>query len=164
MGLVDDGEEVFREIVDQRRRRGPRRTAIHVPRVVLDAGAEPDLLDHLQVVLGAHAQALRLKQLALVLQLLEPVRELLLNGLDRLFHALVRGHVVGGREDAHFIFLADHIAGERVDVVQRVHLVTEELHAHRHLFVGRDDVHGVALDTESAALEVDVVALVLHVH
>ena len=164
VGLIDDGEEVFREVVDQRRRRGPRRTAVHVPRVVLDAGTEPDLLDHLQVVLGAHAQALRLEQLALVLQLLEPVRELFLNGLDSLFHALVRGHVVGGREDAHLVFLADHVAGERVDVVQRVHLVAEELHTHGHLFVGRDDVHGVALDAEGAALEVDVVALVLHVH
>ena len=48
-------------------------------RVVLDAVAEADLLHHLEVVLGAHAQALRLEQLALLLELGQPLLQL---GLD----------------------------------------------------------------------------------
>ena len=39
-----------------------------MPRVVLDARAEPDLTHHLDVVAGAHPQPLRLQQLALILQ------------------------------------------------------------------------------------------------
>ena len=69
-----------------------------------------------------------------------------------------------GREDTHLFFLADHITRERVDVVERVNLIAEELHTHRHLFVGGNDVHGVALDTEGAAFEVHVIALILHVY
>ena len=71
---------------------------------------------------------------------------------------------MGRREDTDFVLLADHVAGERVDVVQRVHLVAEELDADCHFLVCGNDVHRVALDAEGAALEVDVVAFVLHVY
>jgi hypothetical protein len=40
-----------------------------MPRIVLDAGTEPDLTHHLDVVLGAHPQSLRFQQLALLFQL-----------------------------------------------------------------------------------------------
>ena len=54
------------------------------------------------------------------------------------------GHVVGRREDPQRVDLADHVAGQRVQVVQRLHLVAEELDAHREPLVGRDDLDGVA--------------------
>ena len=62
--------------------------AVDVARVVLDAGAEADLPHHLDVVRGAHAQALRLEQLALPLELGEPLRELRLDAADGPLHAL----------------------------------------------------------------------------
>ena len=43
-----------------------------------------DLAQHLEVVGGAHAQPLRLEQLALLLELGEPLRELGLDAGDRL--------------------------------------------------------------------------------
>ncbi len=79
VALVDDEEEVLREVVDEGEGRLARRPAVDVSRVVLDAVAVADLLDHLEVVLGAHAQALGLEQLAL---LLEPGEPLLQLGLD----------------------------------------------------------------------------------
>ena len=63
--LVDDDQEVVGEVVEQAVRRLARRAAVDVPRVVLDAVAEADLLHHLEVERGAHAQPLRLEQLAL---------------------------------------------------------------------------------------------------
>ena len=60
--------------------------------------------------------------------------------------------------------LADHLAAQRIDLVQRLDLVAEELDAHRAaLFVGGEDLDGVAAHAEGAAMEVVVVALVLDV-
>ena len=66
MRLIDDGEEVLREIVDECRGGRARRATIDVARVVLNAGAEADLLNHFEIVLRAHAQALCFQQLAAV--------------------------------------------------------------------------------------------------
>ena len=79
VALVDDEQEVVGEVVEQRERRLARAATVDVHRVVLDAVAVADLLHHLEVVLRAHAQPLRLEQLAL---LLEPGQPLLQLGLD----------------------------------------------------------------------------------
>jgi hypothetical protein len=63
--LVDDEQEVVGEEVEQRVRRLARLASVDVTRVVLDARAEAELLQHLEVERRAHAQALRLEQLAL---------------------------------------------------------------------------------------------------
>ena len=83
VALVEDDEEVVREVVEQRVRRLAGGATVEVARVVLDPGARPDLAHHLEVVRGAHAQALRLEQLAAVLEPLEPVDQLDLDVLDR---------------------------------------------------------------------------------
>ena len=51
--------------------------------------------------------------------------ELLLDGGDRMGHPLGTGHVVGGREDPQRVDLADHLAGQLVQVIQRLDLVAE---------------------------------------
>ena len=79
VALVDDDEEVLGEVVEQRVGRLARAPAVDRRRVVLDAVAEADLLHHLEVVLGAHAQALGLEQLALLLEVGQPLLQL---GLD----------------------------------------------------------------------------------
>ena len=98
MRLVDDQQEILGEVVQQRRRRGSGRAAVDMTRVVLDAGAEADLADHLQVVLGAHAQPLRLEQFALPIQIGQPLLEFGLDIGDGPLHPLGPGHVVRGRE------------------------------------------------------------------
>ena len=163
MRLVDDQQEVFREVVDQGGRRRPARAAVDVPRIVLDARAEPDLAHHLDVVVGPHPQPLRLQQLALPLQLGQPLFELLLDGRDRVRHPVRPGHVVGGREDPQRVDLADDVAGQRVQVIQRLDLVAEELDAHGQFFVGRDDLDGVAAHPERATGERHVIAGVLDI-
>ena len=71
--------------------------------------------------------------------------------------------VVRRREDAQLVDLLHLLAGERVQVVEPLDLVTEELDADGQLLVRRDDLHGVAADPEGAAGEGEIVARVLDV-
>ena len=60
----------------RRKRALPGRTTVEVPRVVLDVRADADLAHHLEVVGGAHAEALGLEQLLVLLQPRQPLGEL----------------------------------------------------------------------------------------
>lgn len=164
MGLVDDEQEVVGEVVDQGVRRGAGLTAVEVHRVVLHARAAADLAEHLEVVRGAHAQALGLQELALFLQFGEALAHLLLDVVDGALQALRACHVVGGGEDVQVLVVADDLAGERMEGGQRLDLVAEHLDADGQLLVDREDLDGVATDPEGAAGERRVVARVLDVH
>ena len=76
VALVDDHQRVRRQIVDQRRRRLAGAAAGQVPRVVLDALAEAQLGQHLEVEARALLDALRLEQLALALEELDALAQL----------------------------------------------------------------------------------------
>jgi hypothetical protein len=83
--------------------------------------------------------------------------------LDRLHgrhHLLARRHVVAGRVDREARHLLADAAGERVEQLQRLDLVVEQLDADRQLAVfGREDVDGVAAHPERPAREVLLVAV-----
>ena len=64
------------EVVEQAVRPLARLAAVEDPRVVLDPVAEPELPQHLHVVLGALAQPVGLEQLALRLELRAPLVQL----------------------------------------------------------------------------------------
>ena len=154
----------FGKKLEQRARRLAGAAAVDGRRVVLDAVAVAELLHHLEVVLGAHPEALGLEQLALLLEVGEPLLELLLDAADGGLHPLLAGDVVRGREERRrLLLLAHRLAGERVDHQDPLDLVAEQLDAHGGLVVRRVDLDGVAPDAELAADEVHVVAVVLHV-
>ena len=162
--LVDDDEEVFREIVEQTRRPLARFAPGEMARVVLDAGARPDLEHHLDVEVRARLEPLRLEQLAGVAQLGQPLGEL---GADQLHRALERralGDEVLRRIDRRALERRDRLAGEHVDLRDALDLVAPHLDAHALLFVRREDLDRVAAHAERAALERDVVAGVLDPH
>jgi hypothetical protein len=162
--LVDDHEEVVREVVDQASRTLARLPSRERARVILDARAVPDLLQHFHVVLGPHTESLRFEELSLVLELPEPLRQLLANGAQPLLDPdrsrdEVLGRIDGGRVDG-----LDRVAGERIDDRDPFHDVPEELHAKRRLLVRRMDLDHVAAGTEGAALQIEIAARVLVVH
>ena len=140
----------------------PGLAVVEDARVVLDAGGEPDLLHHLDVVLGALAQAMRLELLAGRLkrgELSVQLRADLIHGaLDR----LLLGHVVGGRPDGDVVDVVEDLAGQRVEVLDRLDLVPEQGQAIGGLGVGREHLEHLALGAEGATGERGVVALVLH--
>jgi hypothetical protein len=91
------------------------------------------------------------------------VAQLFLDGVDGFHHTLARRHVVAAGVDREARDLLPHAAGQRVQQLQRLDLVVEQLDAQRQLAVfGRKHVDGVAAHAEAAAAEVDLVALVLH--
>ena len=96
-------------------------------------------------------------------ELVEPLAQLVLDRLDRGDDLLARRHVVARRVDGEARHLLADAAGERVEQLQRLDLVVEQLDADGELGVlGREDVDGVAAHAERAAREIDLVALVLH--
>ena len=136
-----------------------------MPRVVLDALAEAQLLQHLQIEERALLQALRLDELALGVEERQPVLQLGLDGVECAHDGGTWRDVVRGRIDDEARDLLADAPGERVEELQHLHLVVEHLDAQRQLGVlGREHVDGVAAHTEGAAREVGVVALVLHGH
>ena len=161
--LVDDEQVVVGEVVEQRVRRLARLPAVDVHRVVLDAAAEPDLPHHLEVVLGAHAQALRLEQLALLLEPGQALLQLNLDIGDGALHAVFTRGVVGRGEDREVVDLAQVLAGDDVDAADALDVVAEELDPYRVLLVRGVHLDRVAPHAELATHEVHVVPLVLHV-
>ena len=163
VALVDHAEVVLGEEIQQRVGRLPRRPAVEVAAVVLDARAHAGLGQHLEVVLGADPEALGLEQLALLLELLEALAQLHLDGADGALDYVVAGDVVRGRIDGHVLHLLSHLAGQHVEGDDAVDRVAEELDSQRLLLVGRVDLHRVTPGPEGAPDEVDVVAGVLQV-
>ena len=162
MRLVEDAQEIVREVVEQRRRRLAFLPATQMPRVVLDALAKAHLLEHLEVEHGPLLEALSLEQLVRPLELLEAHAELVADGRDGLPALLFRRHVVRARIDRILLQVPDRLTTQRIHEADALDLVAPELDADRvRVFVRREDLHGIAAHAEGAAVKVDVVALVL---
>ena len=163
MTLVDEHQRLRRQVVDQRRRRLARLPPRQVPRVVLDALAEAHLVQHLEVEPGPLLDPLRLDQLHLALEELDPLGELELDRLDRPERRRPRRDVVARRIHGEARHALHRPAGQRIEQHQAVDLVVEQGHPHRCLRVlRRENVDDVAADAERAAAEVELGALVLH--
>ena len=127
VGLVDEADEVLREVVDQAVRALAGLAAIEDPRVVLDPRAEADLAQHLHVVLGALAQAVGLEQLALDSSSAQRSSSSApISAAARSFWP--SGDVVVGRGPDRDVFEVgrDQLAGERIELGQRLDLVAEQ--------------------------------------
>ena len=162
MGLVDEDDEVVGEVVDQRVGRAARRAAVEDPRVVLDPRAEAELAQHLHVVPGALLQPVGLELLALALEVRDLVAQLALDLVDRALHRLLLDHVVARGPDRDVVDRVEDLAGERVEVLDRLDLVPEQLDPVGRLGVGGQDLEHLAAGAEGAARQVGVVAPVLH--
>ena len=140
----------------------PSARAVDDPRVVLDPRSEAELLEELDVVLGALPQAVSLEQLASLLEPGHPLVHLLLDLADRALDRLLLRDVVGRGPDSDVVDLVQHLAGQRVEVLDPLHLVAEQRDPVRRLGIGRKDLEQLSLDPERPPGQVGVVAPVLH--
>ena len=162
MRLVDEDDEVVGEVVDEGVRRAALGSRVDDPRVVLDPRSEAELLEELDVVLGALPQPVSLEQLASLLEPGHPLVHLLLDLAHRALDRLLLGDVVGRGPDSDVVDLVQHLAGQRVEVLDPLHLVAEQRDPVRGLGIGRKHLEQLALDPERPPGQVGVVAPVLH--
>ena len=73
MAFVDEHQRVGRQVIEQRRRRLARPAPGQIAGIVFDAGAIAHFQHHFQIEQGALLQPLRLDQLVLIAQLVQPL-------------------------------------------------------------------------------------------
>ena len=164
MRLVNNQQEVLREEVVERVRRAPRRPAGERPAVVFDARAMADLLQHLDVEPRSGVEPLGLQQLAALPHDLQPLFQLLLDGLDGGGDPLLRHHEVLGGVDEKLVLLDERLATDGVDDGKLLDRVPPQLDAEGIFLVARPDLHAITADAKCTALKAHVVPLILDVH
>src|SRR5690606_21904072 len=101
-----------------------------MPAVILDALAEADLVQHLQVESRALLDTLCFHQLVVFDEEIHPLAQLLLDGLDRAQRRLARRHVMTGWENAEIVDLVMNLSGQRVEQRDVFDLVVEQTDAY----------------------------------
>ncbi len=163
MALVDDHQRIVRQVIDQRGRRLARRAAGEMARVVFDAFAEAELREHLQIETRALLDALRLDEAAGILEELDALTQLLLDGVDGTQRRLPGRDVMARGIDREARHRVMHPAGERIEDFELLDLIVEERYAHRLLgMLRRKNVDHIAAHPERPAAEIEVAARVLH--
>ena len=162
MAFVGEHQRIVGHIFEQRRRRLAGAASGEIARIVLDAGAASGGFHHFEIEGGALLQSLRFQQPSLVVELVEAKFQLALDRLDRLHQRRPRRHIVRVGVDLDEFELVLLVAGERIEFLDILHGVAEQIHAPGAvLIVRREDVDDVAADAEGAAGEIGLGALVL---
>ncbi len=163
MAFVQKHDRVRRQIVQQGRRGRTFRATGQVARVVFNAFAKADLLQHFQIVPGALLDALRFHELVLALEKTDARRQLALDGFNRRQHGAARGDIVAGGVNGVARHFLHDVAGERVEQRQAFDFIVEQAKAQGVLAVfRREHVNHLAAHAELAPRKIQLVALVLH--
>ena len=164
MGLIYDDQEFIREIIQQCLGRRPRRPAVHMPRVILDAGAEAGLSEHLNVIVGALRDPLRFKQLVLCAEAFHLFLQLLADPLNRFLHLPVGRDIMRRWEHADKGQGALRLSCQRIDLRDPVDLISEELHpVGKVVGVRRKDVQDIPSDPEGGSVKINVAPVIVKV-
>ena len=130
MALVHKQQKILREIVKQRHRRATRRAVRDYARIVLDAGAVAQLLHHLNVVIRALADALRLDELVVLLEPFDALIALAAYLVDGGGHLLLGRDIVAGGIYRGMVQYPRRHAGHDVYLAYAVYLVAEEFNTY----------------------------------
>ena len=149
--LIQHQQVILREEVQEGAGARAGRAGGQVPRVILDAGAEPHLLHHLQVVFGAHLDPLRLQQFAVLLEPRDALAQLLPNGQHRRPQLGRGGDELLARVNGHGFQRLQLVAGQRLKPGDALNLVPEELHPQSVLAAGGAELHRIPAHAELAA-------------
>ena len=148
MALVDHHQVIFGEVVEQAEGAAALRTTVEVARIVLDARAVTQLLDHLQVVLDTLLDSLGLDFASFTLIKCNALAQVELNLLDRRVDTLFGRNEQISREYRNLIEYFEALPAGGVDTLNLLDLVVEEHHSDRRLAKGLHNVDHVAIDAE----------------
>ena len=158
MALVNHGEEILGEKIQQAVGAGAGGAAVKVPGVVLYAAAVAQFAYHLNVIFHTLLQALGLKRLAYLLEVLHALHKVILDGTYGPFLTLFGSHEEISRIDAVELIRVNPLTGKHIELLDGINLIVPELDAYCRVVVGQVYIDVLALDAETAACQLNVVA------
>ena len=162
MAFVHEHERVVRDVFEQGRRRLAGLAAREPARIVLDAGADARRHQHFEIEHRALLEPLGFEQAPGPVQLDQALLHFLADAFDRLVERRARRDVVRVCVDLDALEFVVLRAGERIEFVDRLHVVAEQRNAPGAVFIvcGEEFDH-VAAHAEGAAREIHVGAAIL---
>ena len=157
VALVDDEQIVVGEEVEQAVGPLSRFATVEIARIVLDARAIAQFLDHLHVVLHTFLDALRLDVVAESLKKVDLRHQVVLNLSNGLILLLFRRDEKVRGVDLIVVERGQTMVVDGVDFLDLVDFVVPPRHAQNVLGIGHKNIDMIALHTEVAALQVDVI-------
>ena len=158
MALVDDGEEVVGEVVQQAEGAHAGTAAVEIAGVVLYARTVAHLAHHLHVIGHALVQALGLGEAVLAGKSSHLVLAVEVNLAHGGLHAFLGGDKDVGGEDLEALDVLGGQLGLAVQDLDPLDLVAPEDDAQHDVLVAEEDIDRVALDAESAHPQLGVAA------
>ncbi len=157
MALIYYSQEIFREIVKQTERSHARLASVKITRVILNAGAISDLLDHLDVISHPFIQTLGFKLSGLTAEKFHLLAEIELYLSDSRCLTRRRGDENVGRINSEFLMIRDMHGVFGIKSLKRFDLIAPENYPEHDILIGEAYVDGVTLDSEIAALKIDLI-------
>ena len=164
VALVDDQQVIIGQVVNQGVRRAAGRPPVEVPRVILDAGGEADLAQHLDIVAGALLDALGFDELVFALEMGDLLFQLGFDIGQGLADMLIVGDVFAGREDSDLIMRMYHLAGQGMELDDLFDLIAPKINAESRLRITGHDLQRIATHAKGAAAQLHIVAGILYAH
>ena len=155
VALIDDHQEIVREIIEQAVGFLACLPPVEMPGVVLDPFAGSGLLDHLEIVPGPLFEPVRLDHPERGQDLIE----FLADRCDRRLPGSLGCNEVPGRIDIEIFHLLFLCTGVFVHFADPLDLVAEHLDPDDVVEVPGDDIDGVPLDPEPAGHQFEIVSL-----
>lgn len=163
MGLVNDQQEILREIVEQAERARPRRSSVEIARVVLNTLTITEFENHLDIVVDAFGQALGFERSSFAFKLIDTKTEVVPDVVDSHPYTLLAGYEDRSGVDVEFVERVYFAAGNRFDGQEFVDLVAPKDDAQCEILVSEKDVHRITLDAEITSVEFYLVTDILSV-
>ena len=162
MAFVDKQDGIGRNVIKQARRWLAGPAPRQVARIIFNAGAVADFIDHFYVKQGSLFEALGFQQLVCLAQFLDPNFQFVFYAVNGRHQNLARGDVVRlgiHREPRH---TTQHFTGQWIEKTQILNFIIEQFNAHRlALRFSRMDIDNFASNPVVTASELHVIARVL---
>ena len=165
VALIHEQQEILREIVEQRHRSAANGTAGYYSGIVFDTRAIAELLHHLDIVIRALGYALRFKQLAVFLKILDSLIALCSDIGDRPRHFFLADNIMAGGIYGSVVQIAQHGTGHDVYLAYSVDLIAEEFHPYGLVIrIRRKNLDSIAANAEHISLKGDIIALIAYLN
>ena len=164
MAFVDYRKEILGEVVHQGKRRFPRLPSRKVPGIVFDAAAVPQLLHHLQVVIGPLFQPLGFQEMTAIFQLPEPFIQLFPDSSQGPFHFILCRDIMTGRINRHVFSFGNDFSGQHIHFGQSVNFITEHFNTDDRIIERRrKDFDGITMNAECPPFQAHIIARILDI-